>query len=400
MRAVVRLALAAAAAGVGVVVAAGCTNFPREDRIEDMRVLAIKTEPAEILYSPLFLTPAAQRPPGFPLPSIDVNVEVFAFDPRGGHVKTTTQLCPAGAGDSTCRLYDPTADLAAEPAAARPDIEALLTQQTVEGDIASDATPVGRVQPSTFTMHFSPAVMDFFIPDASDGTPTPSIFPLLPRFVVQEDNTDADPATVVSERAFKRIPISLDLTSADLPPDVVANLARGLGIELCAAPIPDSEFDKQGRASCLERRVPNNNPGLVGFRLEPDPANLTPDTATDDVVQPDVGVGSVLGVKPGDTIALTPVFTADSVERYQVVSFDVETSKIILLNRVEDLACNWYTTRGNTQGSLTALQFGATLGNVWTLPADAQPGERDSIVMVVLDQRGGTAVGEITVEYQ
>src|SRR4051812_10926627 len=74
-RVVVVGVLAAVGVGVGVVGGGGgCTNFPREDRVEDTRVLAIKTEPAEILYSPLFLTPASQRPPGFPLPSVDVNV--------------------------------------------------------------------------------------------------------------------------------------------------------------------------------------------------------------------------------------------------------------------------------------------------------------------------------------
>lgn len=378
---------------------AACTDFDREDRIEDMRVLAVRMDPPEILYSPLFLTPAAQRPPGFPLPTVDVQLEVFAFDPRGGTVRTSVQLCPDGAGDSSCRLYDPTEDLAAEPPEARAQIAALLEPQVTEGDIEADATPVGRVLPATTTWSITPALMDFFIADDSRGNPIPSIFPLLPRVAVEARNLSiTEDGAVQKERAYKRLPIALDLTSPDLPPEVTADLASGLGITLCAEPIPDEEFALQGRAECLERRLPNHNPGLLGFKFEPDAENLTAGYLSG--VAPDLGVGSLLRTDPGAAIAITPVFTADAAEQYQVVSFDIEASKIILLNRIEDLACTWYSTRGDLTASLTALQQGDSLGVAWQLPFEAESGERDSLVMVVLDQRGGTAVAEITVEYR
>lgn len=385
--------------GVAGLALGACTDFDREDRIEDMRVLAVRMDPPEILYSPLFLTPAAERPPGFPLPTVDVNLEVFAFDPRGGTVRTRVQLCPDDAGDSSCRLYDPSADLAAEPAAARAELEALLDPVVRESDIAADATPVGRVLPASTTWHITPSVMDFFIDDDSRGNPIPSIFPLLPRVVVEAENLSITEAgEVKKERAFKRLPIAIDLTSPDLPPTVAADLAAGLGITLCAEPIADEEFALQGRAECLERRLPNHNPGLLGFKIEPDPEELTEGYLSG--VAPDLGVGSLLRADPGASIAITPVFTPDASEQYQVVSFDIEASQIILLNRVEDLACTWYSTRGNVSDSMTALQQGDALGVSWQLPFEAQAGERDSLVLVVLDQRGGTAVAEITVEYR
>lgn len=394
MRAVTSLLLAAAALVVGA-----CTNFDREDRIEDMRVLGVRMEPPEILYSPLFLQPAAQRPPGFPLPTVDVDIEVFAFDPRGGTVRTTMQLCPPDAEDNSCRVYDPSEDLAAEPPSARSELAALLTPVVTEGAIAADATPVGRVVPATTTWHVTPPVMDFFINDDEQGNPIPSIFPITPRVVVEAKNLDITDATdVQKERAFKRLPISIDLTSPDLPPDVTADLAQGLGITLCNEPISDEEFALQGRAACLERRLPNQNPGLRGFVLEPDPEVLREGYVSD--VEPDLGVGSLLAADPGALIAVTPVLTADASEQYQVISFDIEASKVIVLNRVEDLACTWYSTRGELSASMTALQNRDALGVTWRLPFDAQPGERDSMVLVMLDQRGGTAVGEITVEYR
>lgn len=421
------LVIVGALLGGAALGASGCTNFDREDRIEDMRVLAIKTEPAEILYSPFFLTPAEERPPVLPLPTVDVEVEVFAFDPRpapeealaadeeprGGRTSLSRQLCPEGAGDTTCRLYDLEADLAAEPAAVRDELRALLSPVVVEDVITAEELPLGRLQPDTFTWSFTPPVIDFFIPDASDGNPIPSIFPLLPRVVVEATNLDVaaqndergpsvarEDLEVETERAFKRIPVALDLTSPDLPPDVAADFARSLGFELCTEPIAPDVHDQQGRASCLAPRVPNANPPLVGFFLEADAAELTPGMVTTDAVPPDLGLGSLLRASPGAVITVTPVFLPGPAERYQVVSFDVEASRVTLLNRVEDLACDWYTTRGNVSSSRTALQFRDELGVSWQLPTNVSAGERDSLVLVVLDQRGGTAVAEITVEYR
>ena len=58
-----------AAASTVVVLGGGCAYFDREDRVEDTRILAIKTEPAEVKFSPLYsLLPPDQRPPGFVLP--------------------------------------------------------------------------------------------------------------------------------------------------------------------------------------------------------------------------------------------------------------------------------------------------------------------------------------------
>jgi hypothetical protein len=385
-------------------IACACTNFDREDRIEDMRVLAIKTEPAEILYSPLHLLPPASRPPVLPLPDINVRVEIFAYDPRAGRTSSSVQLCPAGAGDSTCRLYEREADLALEPAAHRDELRALLLPHELER--APLEAPAARVAPSVIDWTFSPAVIDFFIPDR-DGNPVPSLFPLLPRIVAQAENLDASAPAVVKERAFKRIPVALDLTSPDLPPDLATDLAAGLGVTLCTAPIPDSVWDEQGRATCLEARSANTNPRLQGFHLDETPEALASNvgTLTDVVVSVDLRERSIVEAIAGDVLHLTPVFglsgpAINSVERYQVVSFDVEASKIIILNRIEDFAVSWYSTRGELSRTLTAEQFTQGLGATWTLPIEAGAGEQDTLVVVVLDQRGGTAVGEIVVTYQ
>jgi hypothetical protein len=116
---------------------------------------------------------------------------------------------------------------------------------------------------------------------------------------------------------------------------------------------------------------------------------------------PDLGVGSLLRASPGGTIALTPMWEAGAVERYQVISFDIAASKLTIENRVEDMACTWYVSRGFLNRGQTALEFtDDRLGTIWSLPTDAKTGERDSLVMVANDQRGGTNVVEVTVEYR
>ncbi len=391
---------------------AGCVDFDLEEQIEDTRVLAIKTEPAEILFSPLYLSPPEQRPP-FPLPTTEVDVEVFAFDPRGGRVVSSMQMCPEGAGDASCRLYDKDfdSDFARLVEPARSEVEGLLEPVVADEVIAVDATPVGRIGPSTFRYTITPGAVDFFQPKDANGQNVPSIFPITPRFAVNVENLTArdDGAEVFKERAFKRLPLTLDLTDPSLPQEFLGDLARGLGIALCDGPLPepiDQDGDGvddvfvEGEVDCLHPRVANVNPGFKGFRFE-SAAVVEEFTAGMLAGEPDLGLGSLLRVSPGGRIAITPVWDDDVVERYQVISFDIEASRLIILNRVEDIACSWYSTRGTVSSGLTSLQFNNDrLGITWDLPTDVAAGDRDSLVLVVLDQRGGTAVGEITVEYR
>ncbi len=389
-----------------------CVNFDLAEQLADTRVLAVKTEPAEILFSPLFLAPPDQRPP-FPLPTTEVDVEVFAFDPRGGRTTTSIQMCPEDGGDSSCRLYDKDVDedfaRLVEPA--RSEVAGLLERAAYEDEIDDASAPVGRIGPSTFHYTITPGAVDFFQPKNANGENVPSIFPVLPRFAVDVENATQrdDGAEVFRERAFKRLPLTLDLTDPALPADFLGDLARGLGIELCDGPLPDpidadgdgvDDVFVEGLTDCLHPRVLNQNPSFLGFRFE---STVVVEELSTGMLEgvPDVGIGSLVRAAPGGQLAVTPMWGADAVERYQVISFDIEASKLTILNRVEDMACNWYATRGTVSSALTSLQFDDDrLGMVWTLPADAVVGERDSMILVVLDQRGGTAVGEITVEYK
>lgn len=403
-----RLHHARVVAAVAVVAASGaCVDFDIEEQFVDTRILGSRTSPAEILFSPLFLLPPSQRPP-VPIPDVEVQVELFAFDRRGGDVTVTTQLCPEGAGDASCRLYDKDfdEDFARLVEPAKGQVAALLEPVTAAGVIDDTASPVGRVTPSTFSYTVTPGAIDFFQPKNSAGENVPSIFPLLPRFAFEVENTTQRDAgeEVFKERAFKRLPLSIDLADPSLPLSFRNTLANSLGITLCDGPIPgDDEVadeDFEGLATCLHPRGPNVNPALIGFRIE---STTDPDLLTQGTLEgePDLRNGSLLRVSPGGQLALTPMWAPGAVERYQVISFDIDTSKVTVLNRVEDMACNWYASRGLPSSALTSIEYtDERLGVVWNFPVDAQPGERDSLVLVVQDQRGGTTVFDVNVEYR
>lgn len=400
-RVVVSAVFFAAVSGVG------CVNFDIEEQFKDTRILAARTTPAEILFSPLFLLPPNQRPP-FPLPAVDVELELFAFDRRGGDVTVTTQLCPEGSGDSSCRLYDKDfdKDFARLVEPAKSEVAALLEPVTANGTIDDDGRTVGRIQPSTFNYTITPGAIDFFQPKNAAGENVPSIFPLLPRFAFEVENLTQKEAgeDVFKERAFKRLPVAIDLGDPNLPASFRSTLASGLGITLCDGPIPSrdevADEDFEGLADCLSPRGPNVNPAVIGFRIE---STTDADLLTQGTLEgePDLKNGSLLRVSPGASISVTPMWAPGAVERYQVISFDIETSSITVLNRVEDMACNWYASRGLPSAALTSLEFtDERLGVVWNFPADAKSGERDSLVLVVQDQRGGTTVFDINVEYE
>ncbi len=391
---------------VAVIACASCVDFDLAEQIEDTRILGVRNEPAEIMFSPLFLLPQAQRPP-LPIPTVTVNTEVYAYDPRYGSVTLKTQLCPEGAGDSSCRLYDKDFDrnFARLTEPTKSEVEALLAPRETTID-ADQTTAAGRITTS-FSYDVTPGVIDFFQPKNAAGDNVPSIFPLLPRMVVAAENSTQKVAgaDVFAERAFKRLPLLLDLADPSLGADFTNNLANVFGISLCNAPLPtpeeksDDEFE--GRADCLASRPANRNPPLKGFRIE---SATTPSQLTEGLLEgePDLfRMNSVVRVSPGGVLALTPMWQAGASERYQIISFDIESSLITIINRQEDLACTWYSTRGTVSEDITAKEFtNNRYGIIWNLPPDARSGERDSLVLVVLDQRGGTTVGEVNVEYR
>ncbi|MFZ9887856.1 MAG: hypothetical protein ACO3JL_10165 [Myxococcota bacterium] len=378
----------------------GCSDLDREDRLEDLRILAVRTEPAEILFHPFHaLVAPEQRPPFLTLPSYDVDVEVFAYDPRGGEVETMTQLCPEEQG--VCIGFDPDAALAAAPESLREELRAVYEPRAAALPIASlddSGDPAGRISLRQ-SYRFTPAVIDSFIPKTESGAPIPSFFPELPRVVIDVQNPGA--ADVTRETGYKRIPVGFDVAHPDLPDGFLDTFGQALGIRFCDAVIPDELFS-EGPTDCVEPRGPNQNPTLVGFDLDrDDELPLIDNEGVRFADVSDLGPRSLLRVPRGGEVHLTPVFAVGDREHYQVLKFGVETQELFLENRWEDYVVSWYSTRGDVSRDVSDVQFFGRLGLTWQLPFDGVlPGERDTLVAIARDQRGGTAVGHIVVEYR
>ena len=144
------------------------------------------------------------------------------------------------------------------------------------------------------------------------------------------------------ERAFKRIPFGINFGDPSFPPSVLEPVLSSIGTKLCEGNFLEDDF-QEGTVDCLAALPPNENPTLVGFNLFGEPLEFG--VRTGDVA--DTGKNAVLSAARGSELVLEPVFTEDTVERYQVFSFDVENNDLIILNRYEDLALSWYTTAGD-----------------------------------------------------
>jgi hypothetical protein len=318
-----------------LLVLAGCAQFDREDQIQDLRILGARTEPAEIMYSPLLLM-GAEAP--FEVP---VHVEVYAFDPRGGLVTTTLGFeTDDGTQIDNFASNTFTTSAAEEPAGA---IEGLSFETVFTAD------------------HLRAAVA------------APSLFPSTPKITVDVENPEQ--SEIRSESAFKRLPLNVDLGDPNLPAQLKQAMTEPLGITLCdQAPAELIE----GIADCYAPRAANVNPNLVGIDV---------DGVRYDPTKP-------IQVEAGQVLDVVPV--VEDVEMYQVMIRDPQTSVIHVENKRENISCNWYATSGDPSDAQTTSD---DLSITWTLP-ESPPNARDALVVVVLDQRGGTTVSRIDVEYR
>ncbi|MCP4499665.1 MAG: hypothetical protein GY822_06835 [Deltaproteobacteria bacterium] len=394
----------------------GCADFDRQDRIEDTRILAVRTEPAEVKFSPLYsLLPPSERPPGFRLPSPGpMEVTVYAYDPRGGQITTTTQMCPPNAPDRSClNDYEPEDFLAQYSDEQREVLDTLYvpskTDQTLSfEEVALD--PTGRLKNLGFSFDINDVVIDSIVQGNL------SVFPVYPKIVVEVQNQlpliDPDNPKVFEgaskERAYKRIPVSMDLADPSLPEDIRAALFGFLGFPACENTIEEDGIVDGDAADCLYALQANKNPDLLGFTLlqnrkEPvyhpnDPQQ--PIITTDGPLT--LGTTSVISASRSDVIHLDPVFSAGVSEPYQVFGFDLETESLTLANRNEDIVVSWYTTGGDVSRVTSTVLLHLTMGIDWVLPVkedqNFEAGDRVTLVAVARDQRGGVSVAQIIVE--
>lgn len=372
----------------------GCSDFDRPFELKDLRILAIQTEPSELLYSPLFLFPDEILPPAIQKPTQEIKVTIYAYDPRGNEVETRLQLCPAPLIDEQdgCLDYDYYEKKGEHPF---PEVTRPIT-----GTVKTSDSGAGHLEGFEYTFVLSPKDFDLFLPKDELGNLIPSVFPTYLIFDVVV--TPKNGPDIESERAFKRLPMYFDFANPITPPQLGQEVAAALGTRFCNLSDNIEAFEAGSEADCVYSKLPNQNPDLLGFdvSLSPiSPKELVTATSINEVGFP---LNAKIDVKPGDKLLISPVVTADTVERYQIFSFDLNSGEISPVNQEESLHVEYVVTGG---GFFDGPPFGSmqsTNGHIsviWTLPTDRDKDDIDGLVAVIRDQRGGTTVSEITVRY-
>ncbi|MEW5855566.1 MAG: hypothetical protein AB2A00_42725 [Myxococcota bacterium] len=357
----------------------GCINLDQEYQVKDLRILAMRVDPPELLYSFLHLAPSNQRGP-IPLGPYSVTAQVLAVDPQGRDVEVNVRLCPETDEADGCEGYKVRENAPAE------EIRAVVplvhpTTTTRKADLELGGELAVPSQHFTFT---SPAVDYMLLHDADGRLSFNSIiFPSTPSFVVRM----TVPGTEETEVAFKRFVLSMDISPQGLTPEQREPLEElftsFLGLGFC----PEGT-DPEADVQCIKRRVPNKNPTLerVLYRLGD---KLEPGFDRDDVTSGGqlTDFSGRVKVEAGRIVRLRPVVASDDRQPYQAFNYNLQERKVELKNFTEDMVFSWYTTSGAID-PISADDITPQPDVYYQISADTPAGP-SYVWVVVRDQRGG-----------
>jgi len=359
-----------------------CIDLDQVSQVKDLRLLAVKSDPPDLLYSFLHIIPPEQRG-GIPLGPYNVTTQVLLVDPKGRDVEVSMRLCPEDtqlAGCAGYRLRD-----AAPPQqinALRPYLDPVTV--TRKADLAVG----GEISVPSFNMNFSDHAVDYMLPHDVNGELdliTALGFSALPSVVVRARIPDTGEEVV----AFKRFSLNLDVSPETLPAQA-RELLEGLFIALTGTGFCPPGTGPLDDVQCVKQKQPNHNPSLqrvlymrggdylrvdAGYRDDPTSAGQFQD------------VTGRITVAPGEPIRLRPIVGDADREAYQGLNFDLQSRKIELRNFTEDLVFSWFATVGVPDAQSTE-QFTSDPDAVWTVSPDAPDGPAQ-VWVIVRDQRGG-----------
>lgn len=377
-------------------------TLPRFVDVEDLRVLAVKAEPPEVLVDgPALLA-------GGPVP-VDVTFEALVLDPRGGEVSYSWSLCPLDSS-LACRDYADRRDDAEQrltdfvgPGGAQPGFGALsLTEADVErilGEMdrlhdeseSGTALPLPEVEP--------PEPLYWWSKRGAWPHAVPPFSVSAPRELVElhflNDFFGAGTGAWISALLYlegngrsltvqKRIVLNV----ADLA-DIAALLASDFGFVVC-----QGTADDPPDCIALADVEQNTNPVFDAVQYaygESSDVEQWYDLAT----APDGRVAGVLNLPAGTAVRIKPVFTAESSQAYQVLEIDLQSQQIVVDDRVEEISVSWFISDGDIQDQLTWPIFTKSLDTAYFAPDQAG---RVTVWLVARDQRGGTEWMSVEIE--
>ncbi|HEY0707401.1 MAG TPA: hypothetical protein VGG33_11425 [Polyangia bacterium] len=349
-----------------IVLASACAEDPPTPAlVEDLRILAIRAEPPELLVDRLAdqADPANQQA---------VTFEALVMDPRGGPMRFAWSFCPVDS-NQTCGDFD---ERRKHAPAALHNVLDLARAQTLSGEALPGELVTSPAGLERFTVPVAGELFAYHLADSGFGLGNGAWASAVLAVKGATETLTAQKRVVLAAR---------DL--AQWNPELAA-----FGWQICtgdATPL-----------GCLplRPRVPNRNPVFAGLEVARGALATAPFEPLEmPVTQP--GTNPLL-VAPGETLRLRPVFSADSEESFQTIESTLASDQLIVADHSEELIVSWFSTAGAFSDEQTARQLSKTLDNVFTAPAVVPPGGMVSVFLVARDQRGGVAWTQVSLQVQ
>lgn len=374
-------------------------KLPRYVDVEDLRVLAIKARPPEVLVDGLALVTGAAVP-------VDATFEALVLDPAGGEVSYSWSFCPLDSSRA-CRDYSDLRDNAAEHLAETSgDLGLPGVLPLTATDVQRIVGEMDRIRGESETGTALP------VPEAERPQPLywwseRGVWPhAVPPFVVSAPRELAElhfrnnlfgagsgawvSALLDLQGNGRSLTVQkrLVLNVADLAA-IAAPLAADFGYDVCQGTTDDPP-------DCLAFKdvEQNANPVFEAVQFAYGESSNV-DRWYDLAIAPDGRVAGVLVLPAGEAVRIKPVFTAESSQAYQVLKTNLQTQQIIVDDRVEAISVSWFISDGEIQDQITWPLFTKSLDTAYFAPDKAG---RVTVWMVARDQRGGTEWMSVEIE--
>ncbi len=202
-------------------------------------------------------------------------------------------------------------------------------------------------------------------------------------------------------RATKRLPLTFRNPST--PITLLRLFAPTVEIPLARVFCPAGTVPKKAvELGCvlLKRRQVNQNPVFNAIETAFGKGADTPFEPWIRFVDGVMEEAPELRLAAGDKLRLLPVLSDDSVEVYETIHADPENFSLSVRESEEQISVAWFSTAGDWQEDTTYTKNTKTLDNRFTAPSEvpAVDGGLVHVWLVVRDNRGGTTWQHITIQ--
>lgn len=331
------------------------TDKPTE--VKDLRVLAVASEPAEVLFD---------RTAGWSAPQ--VTFTALVADPRGGAPATYAwRFCPVDSAEA-CTNFLALRDEAPKPL--RPMLDALFAHSLTGTGTPAPDKGIGLQDVAPFASSWPSELFTYHL-DASALGLGNGAWPSAVLSVTEGAN---------SVTVQKRVTINASDLGQWNP-----ELSATFGFSVCdaAAPTP----------GCLplRPRTPNQNPAINAVAVARGSTAGLPFVPVEE---------AVLVVKAKQKVRLLPSLSAAAFEAFQNIEAALQDNRLEIIEAKEQPVVSWFATAGELASDRTAAALTKTFDNLFTAPEvpPAATGGLVSVWMVVRDLRGGTGWRELRIQ--